>query len=79
MDSGTRSNIDDVVGCGHHVFIMFYHENGVPDLDKPLHVGDKHVVVSRMEPYRRFVKYVYDAFKTRPDLGSKPYSLRLSS
>ena len=49
MDSGTRTNIDNMITLSHDVFIMFDNYNRIPYLRKSLQIGDEHIVITWME------------------------------
>lgn len=79
MDSGTRSDIDDVVTLSHNILIMFDNDNRISDFRQTFQIGDEHVVVTRMETDRWLIEHIDDPLESCSNLCSKTYSLRLSS
>lgn len=75
MLSCSRTDVDDVVGGLHDVFVMFDDDDGVADFGQLLEIGDKQVVVAGMEADGRLVQNVDDAFEPGSYLGREADAL----
>ena len=74
-----RSDVYDVVGGEHHVFVVFHHDDGVTDVAQLFQAGDESVVVALVEAYARFVEDIEHIDELRPDLCGQSDALALAS
>ena len=51
LATSARTNVNDVVGCQHHVAVVLYHDNGVAQVAQLLERVDEPVVVALMQAY----------------------------
>jgi hypothetical protein len=77
--SGTRTDVDDVVGGLHDVFVVFDDDDGIADFGELFQIGDEKVVIAGMQAYGRLVQDVDDAFEAGSDLSGQPDALGFSS
>ena len=54
------AEVDDPVGCAHHLLVVLDDEHGVAHVAKPLERVDESIVVALVEPDRRLVEDVED-------------------
>ena len=73
------SDVYDPVGCSHHVFVVFYDDNGVPDIAKFLQGVYQSLVVSLMQADGRLVKNIEHVHKLASYLGREANALALTS
>ena len=74
--SGSRADVDDVVGDPDGLLVVLDHDEGVAEIPQPHQRLDEPPVVSLVEPDRRLVEDVEHAHQTRPDLRGQPDALR---
>ena len=79
MHSSTRADVDNMITLSHDILIMFDNDNCITYLRQSLEIGDKHVVITRMEADGWFIKHIDDTLKTSSYLCCESYTLRLSS
>ena len=77
--TGARTYIDYTVRLSHGLFVMLDYYHGISEISELFKRSDKFAVVSLMEAYAGFIKYVCDAYQPRSYLGSQPDPLSLSA
>lgn len=77
--SGARTDVDDMVGGFHDVFVVFDDDDGIADFGELFQIGDEKVVIAGMEAYGRLVQDVDDAFQAGSDLSGEPDALGFPS
>lgn len=79
MDSCTWTNIDDIVTLSHDIFVMFDNNDSIPYLCQSFEIGDKHIIVSRMQTDRWLIEYIDNSLESSSYLCGKTYALRFAS
>ena len=65
VHSGFRTDIYEQIRRPHDLFVMFYHNHGIPYVPELSQHRYKPVRVARVQAYARFVQYIH-----RPDQGT---------
>ena len=73
--SGARTYIHDKVRRIHGIFIMFYHNEGVPDIPQVLQCFQQFVIIPLMETNTGFIQNIHNPYQTGANLCSKTDSL----
>ena len=79
MLSGSRSDIEDIIGSLHDIFVMFDDDDTISDRDELLDILYKHSIVSRMQSDRWFIEDIRNPLEFCSDLCGEAYTLRFSS
>lgn len=79
VHSGSRAEIDDVVGVPHCVFVMLDNDQGVASLSESLERAKELLVVSGVQPDGRLVQNVEHAAEVGSELGREANALRLAA
>ena len=74
-----RPQIDHVIGLPDRVLVVLHHKHRVAEIAQPDERVEQPLVVTLVQPDRRFVEDVHDAHETRPDLAREPDALRLAA
>ncbi len=79
VNAGARSQIDDVIRREQGLFVVFYHQQGVPQVAQMEQRREQALIVPLMESDRRLVEDVEHADQLRTDLRRQPDSLRFAA
>ena len=74
-----RSDVDQVVGLAHHVFVVLDHDDRVAHITQGLEAIDEALVVPLVQADAGLVEDVQDAGELGADLGGQPDALGFSS
>ena len=74
-----RSDIDDIIGSTHGVFIVFDDDERIAQVAQALESFQELVVVPLVQADGRFVQDIEDADQTRPDLGGQADTLSFAA
>ena len=77
VDAGARSEIHDVVGCPHGLFIVFDDDDRIALVPQMTQGIQQTLVVPGMQADARFVEHVHHADEPAADLAGEPDALRL--
>ena len=77
--SWTGSEVDDVIGGSHGLFIVFDNNDRIPLIAEIAQALQQHGVVARMQPDAGFVEDVNDTGQPTPNLTREPNALALST
>ena len=77
--AGFRTHIDDIVGCQHHVLVVFYHNHGVARIAEFLQGVDEAEVIALVKTDARLVEDVEHVHQLRAYLGGQADALALST
>ncbi|MNI93003.1 hypothetical protein D3C73_1508860 [compost metagenome] len=77
MDSGARSDINNIVCCQHRVFIVLYHDQRVAEIPHLPKGRDQTIIIPLMQADARLVKNIQHAHQTGSDLGCQTNTLGL--
>ena len=78
-NAGAGSEIDDVVGSTHRLFIMLDHDDRVSLVSQSMKSFEKSAVVARVKTDGGFVKHVEHADQSAADLTGQANPLSFSS
>ena len=73
------TEIDDVVGVPHHLFVVLNDDDGVAAVAQSLEGRDKPLIVARVEADSRLVEDVEDASEPRANLRREADALHLAA
>ena len=79
LASCLRAYVNDIVGAGHHILVVFHHYHCVAYVAQFLERIDESFVVSLVQSYTWFVKYVEHVDQLAAYLCGESYSLALAS
>jgi hypothetical protein len=79
MDPCAWTEIDDMVGSAHGVFVMFDDKEGVTPVTKATEDAEKLLIVARVETDGGFIEYVEYALEIRTELRGEADTLRFAS
>ena len=77
VDAGARTEIHDVVGRPHGLFIVFDDDDRIALVPQMAQGIQQPTVVPGMQSDARFVEHVHHADEPAADLAGEPYALRL--
>ena len=75
----TRPQIHYVVGCAHHVFVVFDHDDGIAQVPQTLQAMDQAHVVALVQTDAWFVQDVEDIDELGANLGGESNALCLAA
>ena len=75
MNPCPGTDVDNKIGLTDGFFIMFNNNDRITHISQSRQRTEKSLIVSLVQPYRRFIKDVHDAHESRTDLACKPDSL----
>ena len=78
-DTGSGSEVDDVISSAHGFFVVFDDDDGIALVAKPLEAAEEHGVVAGVESDGGFVEDVDDADETAADLSGESNALGFSA
>ncbi|MNP85590.1 hypothetical protein D3C76_1853900 [compost metagenome] len=64
MNTGSRSDIDNIVGCHHGVLVVLDNDKGITDVPHMRKRRNQAVVIPLMQPDARLVQNVQHAHET---------------
>ena len=64
MTARTGAHVDDLVRCPHDFFVVFNHDDTVPQTGQFFQNADQLPGVARMQPDARFIENVERAYQT---------------
>ena len=73
------THIDDIIGCEHHVFIMFHHDNGITHVAQFFQRMDKPLVIPLVQSDARLVQDVEHIYQLRTYLRSQSNALAFTT
>ena len=79
FSAGTWTDINNVVGTTHHVFIVLNHDNCVAKVAQLLQRTDKSLVVALMKSDRWLVENIEYVYKLRTNLSGQTDTLTLTT
>ena len=79
MDPCAWTEIDNMVGGAHGVFVMFDDKEGVTSVTKATEDAEKLLIVARVETDSGFIEYVEYALKIRTELRGEADTLGFAS
>ena len=79
VDSCPWTEIDNMVGGAHGVFVMFDDKEGVASVTKATEDAEKLLIVARVETDSGFIEYVEYALKIRTELRGEADTLGFAS
>ena len=79
VDAGAGTDVDDMVGRAHGLFVMLHHDQSVSQVAQAVQRFQELGVVPLMQADARFVQNVQHAHEARPDLGRETDSLALAA
>ena len=79
MYSGTRTDVDEVVGCNHHITVVFNDDDAVAEVAQLLQTFDKALVVALVKPDRGFVEDIEYVDQLRTNLCCQADTLRFAA
>ena len=75
MHSGARADIDDVIGVEHRFFVMFHHQERIPQITQFLQRLEKFGIIALMQTDTWFIQNVQHSDQSGADLRRQPYPL----
>ena len=61
MNACARSNVDDVVGCANHVFVVLYDQHTVTEIAEVFEGANQAIVVALMQTNRGLIQNIHHA------------------
>ena len=77
--AGARTDVDQVVGLAHHVFVVLHDDDCVAHVPQGFEAVDEALVVPLVKADAGLVEDVQDAGELRADLGGQPDALGFSA
>ncbi len=77
--TGFRAYVNDIVGFEHHVFVMFYHYDGVLCVAQFFQRFNQFAVVALVKAYARLVEDIQHIDQFRPQLCGQSDTLALTA
>src|SRR6185437_16702946 len=75
MEAGLGTDVDEIVGCQHDIFVVLDDEHAVADVPQILECLDQAMVIALMEADTGLVEDIGDPLELRADLRGEPDAL----
>src|SRR5690349_21272821 len=75
MSASARSDVENVVGLKHHVFVVLHNNYRVTQIAEILQRANEFNVIARVQPDTWLVEDVQDTYQLRTDLCCEAYAL----